>query len=171
MTPPPDDGETRLLLAYLAVPRRHVLGILEGLSEHDLHRPVLPSGWTCVALLRHLTLDVERHWFRAVFAGEQAAIDEINESAGGGWRSGTEMPGAEALALYRHETERTDAVIASSALDAPPAWWPEDVFGGWRLRDLRELILHVLVETASHAGHLDAARELIDGRQWLVLPD
>ena len=32
-------------------------------------------------------------------------------------------------------------------------------------------MLHVLKETASHAGHLDAARELIDGRQWIVLGD
>jgi hypothetical protein len=32
-------------------------------------------------------------------------------------------------------------------------------------------VLHVLVETATHAGHLDAVRELIDGRKWLVLTD
>jgi hypothetical protein len=36
-------------------------------------------------------------------------------------------------------------------------------------RPLHETILHVLTETASHAGHLDIARELIDGHQWLVL--
>jgi hypothetical protein len=30
-------------------------------------------------------------------------------------------------------------------------------------------MLHVITETAVHAGHLDAVRELIDGRQWLVL--
>ena len=38
-----------------------------------------------------------------------------------------------------------------------------------RLENLREIILHVLTETAVHAGHLDATRELIDGRTWLVL--
>jgi hypothetical protein len=32
-----------------------------------------------------------------------------------------------------------------------------------------EVLLHVITETACHAGHLDAARELIDGRQWIVL--
>jgi len=37
--------------------------------------------------------------------------------------------------------------------------------------DLREILLHVITETACHAGHLDAARELIDGKQWLVLTD
>jgi hypothetical protein len=37
--------------------------------------------------------------------------------------------------------------------------------------NLREVILHVLTETAVHAGHLDAARELIDGHQRLVLTE
>ncbi len=39
----------------------------------------------------------------------------------------------------------------------------------WRLANLREVLLHVITETACHAGHLDAARELIDGRKWMVL--
>jgi len=37
----------------------------------------------------------------------------------------------------------------------------------WKLQDLRAVILHVITETACHAGHLDAVRELIDGRTWL----
>jgi hypothetical protein len=40
-----------------------------------------------------------------------------------------------------------------------------------RLDDLREILLHVIAETACHAGHLDTARELIDGRQWMVLTE
>jgi hypothetical protein len=51
-------------------------------------------------------------------------------------------------------------------LVAPPARWP-DYFEDWRLQDVREVILHVITETATHAGHLDAARELIDGRTWM----
>ena len=39
------------------------------------------------------------------------------------------------------------------------------------LDDLRHVLLHVIAETACHAGHLDALRELIDGRQWMVLTD
>jgi Protein of unknown function (DUF664) len=34
---------------------------------------------------------------------------------------------------------------------------------------VRKVILHVMTETACHAGHLDAARQLIDGRMWLVV--
>jgi hypothetical protein len=53
-------------------------------------------------------------------------------------------------------------------LEAPPRqrdpWW-----GDWEVPDLRFILLHVIAETACHAGHLDAGRELLDGRQWLVL--
>jgi len=34
---------------------------------------------------------------------------------------------------------------------------------------LRDTVLHVIIETACHAGHLDAVRELIDGRTWQIL--
>jgi hypothetical protein len=49
-----------------------------------------------------------------------------------------------------------------------PKWWP-DFFRDFPPRPLRRTILHVITETAAHAGHMDAARELIDGGQWLVL--
>jgi len=72
------------------------------------------------------------------------------------------------LAAYRDEIERSNAVIASTPLDQAPVqrdpWW-----GEWDVPDLRFVLLHVITETACHAGHLDAARELIDGRQWLTL--
>jgi Protein of unknown function (DUF664) len=49
----------------------------------------------------------------------------------------------------------------------------EERWGAWgsRFSDLRFVMLHVLKETSCHAGHLDAVRELIDGRQWIVLGD
>jgi hypothetical protein len=81
------------------------------------------------------------------------------------------VPAADVLALYREETGRADAVVRARPLDAAPAWWPDDWFPGLARRDLRGTLLHVLAETATHAGHLDAARELLDGRQWLVLTD
>jgi hypothetical protein len=49
------------------------------------------------------------------------------------------------------------------------AWWPHDLFGEPHLRTLRDVLLHVITASACHAGHLDAARGLIDGRRWLVL--
>jgi hypothetical protein len=56
-------------------------------------------------------------------------------------------------------------------LDAAPAWWPPELFGDWRFDTLREITMHVMTETACHTGHPDAARELIEGRQWLVLTE
>ncbi|MBC7557933.1 MAG: DUF664 domain-containing protein, partial [Dermatophilaceae bacterium] len=72
---------------------------------------------------------------------------------------------------YRQQIDLTNAIITTNPLDAAPAWWPKELFGDWRLDNLREVILHVLTETAVHAGHLDAARELIDGRTWLVVTE
>ena len=69
---------------------------------------------------------------------------------------------------YRAEIERSDAVLQALDLSAALAWWP-DYFGSWRLDDVRDLLLHVITETACHAAHLDAVRELLDGRQWIVL--
>src|SRR4051812_50191282 len=61
--------ERDLLRDRLDGQRRHVLTQLEGLSEEQLRRPVLPSGWSCLGLVRHLTLSDERYWFEVVVAG------------------------------------------------------------------------------------------------------
>ncbi|MFJ4340499.1 DUF664 domain-containing protein [Streptomyces sp. NPDC088915] len=76
---------------------------------------------------------------------------------------------AEVLDRYRTEAGLADAVISATAADAPPAWWPHHLFGEPHLHTLRDVLLHVITETACHAGHLDAARELLDGRRWMVL--
>ena len=72
------------------------------------------------------------------------------------------------LALYRAEIERANAVLSVTNLETAPRqrddWW-----GDWDVPNARFVILHVIAETACHAGHLDATRELLDGRQWVVL--
>jgi hypothetical protein len=167
-----ESRERAVLQAALDAQREHVLGILDGLPEEALHRPVLPSGWTCLGLVRHLALDVERFWFRAAFAGEQIEPGHAgapDEASGDAWQVPPEMPGPAVLDLYRQEIALANAFIAATPLDSGPASWPEEIFPNWRLTDLREAIVHVITETACHAGHLDAVRELIDGRSWLVL--
>lgn len=163
--------EAETLLAYLRSQREHVLGILEGLDDDALRRAVLPSGWSCIGLVRHLALDVERFWFRGVVAGEQGAIDELAVAQETAWIVGPEVSVASVFELYHRESERADAIIAASSPDAAPGWWPVGLFGDWRLDTVRQVLLHVITETACHTGHLDAARELIDGRKWLVLTD
>lgn len=159
------DKEVAALLASLNSQREHVLGILEGLPDEALRRPVLPSGWNCIGLVQHLTFDVERFWFRHVMAGEPRDAPDTPEDA---WHvdPGT-LPDA-VLSGYRREIGRADEIIAATPLHAAPAWWP-DFFGSYRLDDLLQVMLHVITETACHAGHLDAVRELIDGRTWMIL--
>lgn len=166
-----DDMTGRLpgdLLALLDNQRRHVLGVMAGLSAEDLRRPVLPSGWSCLGLINHLALDDELFWFRAVMAGQPDAIGELAVN-GDAWQVGPDVPAQLVLDRYRREIELANAVLATVSEDAPPAWWPENQFGDWRLDTNRAVLLHVIGETSCHAGHLDAARELLDGKQWIVL--
>lgn len=163
--PPASTRETEALLATLASLRNHVLGILDGLSDEALRRAVLPSGWTCLGLVQHLAIDVERFWFPAVVAGESFDEEEGAESA---WQVPARVAAETVFALYRREIERSNAVIRAASPDAPPAAWPEDLWPSWRLASVRDIVLHVIAETAVHCGHLDAVRELIDGRQWMV---
>ena len=157
--------ETEVLLRYLQGQRDHVLGTLEGLTEDEMHRSMLPSGWTFLGLIQHLAVDVEHFWFTAVVGGKGVDVG-TSENA---WDVAADVSSGSIIELYRREAQTSDEVITATPLTAAPAWWPDGLFGSWRLHDLREVMLHVIAETACHTGHLDAARELIDGRQWLVL--
>jgi hypothetical protein len=117
--------------------------------------------------VQHLALDVERFWFRVIVAGE-IAVEEESETSDSAWVVSPGTQAADIFDLYRNEIGLANDIIANTALDAEPRYWPE-FFGDWRLPDLRAVLLHVIAETACHAGHLDAARELIDGRTWLIL--
>jgi len=160
------DSEANALVECLDDQRQHVIGILEGLTDEALHQPVLPSGWSCLGLVNHLALDVERFWFHQVVAGEGPGFGDGGDSSA--WEVPTDVEAEQIFESYRREISRADEVIAATPLDAAPAAWPP-FFGDWRLPDLRAVLLHVIAETACHAGHLDAARELIDGRTWLTL--
>jgi Protein of unknown function (DUF664) len=102
-----------------------------------------------------------------VLAGEQVGL----HSGDGGWRRADGLPAESVLALYRDEARRSDAIVKVHGLDDGPAWWPVELFPELPVRDVRRVLLAVITETATHAGHLDAVRELIDGRTWLVLTD
>lgn len=79
----PADNELEALRGYLDTRREHVLGIIDGLADADLRRPVLPSGWSCPGLVCHLMLDVERFWFAGVVAGEPDAAPQLKAGAKG----------------------------------------------------------------------------------------
>jgi hypothetical protein len=162
--------ETSALLASLTIQRDHVLGILEGLTDDQLRRPALPSGWSCLGMVQHLTISDERFWFRGIVGADSACVSASADEAKAEaiWQVAPDAPAAAVLEAYRQEIELADAVIAATPLDQPPAIWPTEIWPDWRLPNLRAVILHVITETACHAGHLDAARELIDGHQWMT---
>ncbi len=149
--------------------REHIFEALNDLDDASLRRQVLPSGWTCLGLVSHLSLDVERFWFQAVIAGEEAAIADILGSSSNAWEVSDNESAEAVLERYRRNIDRSDLITSNLSLDAAPSWWPESRFGSWRLGSDREIVLHVIAETATHAGHLDAARESIDGKLHLVL--
>jgi len=166
------NAELQALRTYLDGQREHVTGILEGLSDDQLRQPVLPTGWSCLGLVHHLALDVERFWFPGVFAGQPDTLAELRAESGGNWQVPDGMTTEQVFALYRDQIEAADAVLSAAAgrdgaLEEPPAAWPTEMWPDWRLPDLRHIVLHVITEEATHAGHLDAARELIDGTTWL----
>jgi uncharacterized damage-inducible protein DinB len=154
------------LLRALDVARHHVLDQLEGLDDEALRRAVLPSGWTCLGLVRHLTLSDERYWFEVVVAG--GPLDWWPEGERGDWRVADDETAADVVAAYRSAISASDRILAEVSLEAAPSrrepdWPPE------RFTDVRSVVHHVVVETATHAGQLDAVRELLDGRQYIVL--
>jgi hypothetical protein len=165
--PPSMQAETSVLLASLDAQRRHVVGIIDELEEVDLRRSLVPSGWTPLGLVQHLTLDVERFWFLAVVAGDRRTIDQL-DGGDDSWRVSAGVSGAAVFERYLTAAATANQIIDSVPLDAKPLWWPTEQFCDWRLESLREIVLHVIEETACHAGHLDVMRELLDGTQWIV---
>ena len=156
------------LQRHLDVQRAHVLGALDGLSDAQLRRPVLPSGWNCLGLVRHLAVSDETYWFGCVMGG--ASMADLPSVRGDDWLVGPDETPASVFSAYRASIARSDEVIASLDVDDPPAQ-PDPMWEEWGMSfpDLRSVLLHVITETAVHAGHLDAVRELLDGKQWVVL--
>ena len=153
------------LIAQLEHHRGHVLAAIEGLGEGDLDRSAAPSGWTLRGMVTHLLFDVEIFWMGAVLGGDRAAIARVCD----GW-SAPSIPGHRLRQEYRGAAEIGTMHLRDVDLDAEPRWWPPaEVFGGPALGSGLEVVLRVLGETATHAGHMDVARERLDGHQHLVV--
>jgi hypothetical protein len=75
----------------------------------------------------------------------------------------SDLSSAEIIRFYRDQCASSDAVLAMTPLSA----LPRGRHGDYEPPDVRWLVLHMIEETARHAGHLDIARELIDGQTGL----
>lgn len=153
------------LRQYLQNARDSVVRSLEGLSEYDVRRPLLPSGTNLLGLVKHLT-GIELTYFGEC-AGRPAPVTLPWVEDGSIWQSADMWATADQsreylLGLYRTAWRHSDETLASLNLDAPAhvGWWAE----GKRDTTVGHLVVRVLEETAHHAGHCDVVRELVDGR-------
>jgi hypothetical protein len=159
------DAEDQALLDFLAAQRDAVLSIVAGLNEEAWQRSVVPSGWTPAGLVEHLG-GAEWHWFQGVVAGkhpEPAPGDEDLPAYDPTAAFVTDLPSEEIIGFYRDQCASSDAVLAVTPLSAPP----RGRHGDYQPPDVRWIVLHMIEETARHAGHLDIARELLDGQTRL----
>ena len=156
------DVEKAALCEFLDYQRASVRAILADLDEIALRTSVLPSGWSPLGLVEHLG-HAERHWFQEVFRGAAEPLPWPDENT----PLRTTRPPPHVFAFYRDQCDISDAIIAGAPLTAAPAGRHPDETIASQTTDLRRIILHVIEETARHAGHLDAVRELIDGRTGL----
>jgi uncharacterized damage-inducible protein DinB len=162
--PPATGGELEQLTAFLDFQRETVLLKAEGLDAAGLRRALPPSSLTLGGLLNHLAL-VEDSWFRDRFAG----LPEQEIWAGVDWqadpdfefRTAADLAPDELRQRYRDACARSREVVAGAdGLDQLGARPRRD---GTRW-SLRWLLLHMIEETARHAGHADLLREAVDGR-------
>jgi Protein of unknown function (DUF664) len=105
-----------------------------------------------LGLIKHAAV-VEAGWFRYCFLGED---DPYADDEGFGLDDSEDV--ASVLALYRTECDRSRAAIRKASPDDPAA---REV--GGRAINLRYILIHMIEETARHAGHADILREQIDG--------
>jgi Protein of unknown function (DUF664) len=144
-----DSPERETLVVFLNYLRESVVRKLDGLSEHDARRVLVESGTSLLSLVDHLTA-AEVSWFQLRFAATDSPrpADAVDEDS----------PVERHLTHYRIATERNDWVVASAKT-------LEQNCGDANYADLtlRWVLVHMIEETARHAGHADIIREQIDG--------
>ncbi len=161
---PPNSGpELQALTGFLDWQRETILLKTDGLTREQLAQTLPPSSLTLAGLVNHLAL-VEDTWFRVRFAG----LEDDGLWAGHDWdadpdyefRTAVELEPEELRQRYRDACARSREVVArAESLDQLSVGTSRDG-QHW---DLRWVLIHMLEETARHAGHADLLREAIDG--------
>jgi hypothetical protein len=151
------------LVAYLDYYRAVVERKLRGLTDEQLRRTTLPSGWTPLEMLAHL-VHMERRWFVWGFLAEPVPDpwgDNLDGRDAGRWHVPDDVGLDELLGRLRAGGERTRAILTTMPLETRGAVGGR--FTAEPAPTLTWIGFHVLQEYARHAGHLDVARELVDG--------
>jgi uncharacterized damage-inducible protein DinB len=158
--------------------------LLESLRRHRFFLTVPARGLTdeqagtrstvselCVGgILKHVT-QCERNWVDFILDGPEAMMHGNGDWSPEDWEAGLRMlPGEtleQILADYDAVARRTDELVATLDLDAsqplPSAPW----FEPGKRWSARRVLLHIIAETAQHAGHADIIRESIDGQKTM----
>jgi len=156
------DDQKQQLHEYLTASREAVSWKAEGLSEYDVRRPLTRTGTNLLGLIKHLSI-VEAWYFGKTFnrpfEPHLPWWDDDAPEGGDMWATASQSR-HEVLETYQAAIAHADATIRSLDLDAPGhvSWWPRPNV------TLHSILVHVLTETARHAGHSDILREQLDGR-------
>ncbi len=152
-----------LLLGFLDYYRSVIIRKIEGLPDAELRTSRLPSGWTPLELLKHLVF-MERRWLRWGFRAEHLPDPRGDQDPAGGWRTVDADTAEGLIADLLAAGELTRAIVTDADLASLSATGGLISDSDPRLRPtLAWILTYVLQEYARHAGHLDVARELIDG--------
>jgi len=149
-----------LLLGYLDWYREALIRKLAGLSDRQLRTPVGPLTWSPLGMVKHLGW-VERRWLRWGFAAEDITAYPPGGDAAE-FSVAVEESTDSVMAWYLNEVEQTRKLVAEAALTDQAR-----LGGRFKTPDqapsLARILFHLLQEYARHVGHVDIARELIDG--------
>jgi len=164
------DAERAELLETLATHRRFLRHTVGGLTDEQVSRRTTVSELTLGGLVKHVTR-TEEAWIDFVLQGP-VAMQAPADGDYSDWADGFRMVEGESLAGLLEEYERVAArtaeVVAgladlSAGHPLPPAPW----FEPGATRSARRVLLHLIAETAQHAGHADILRESLDGPKTL----
>ena len=152
---------------YLRVAREALVWKLDGLSEYDIRRPLVPTGTNLLGLLKHVA-SVAAGYFGDTFGrpfGEPLPwFEDGAEQNADMWATADESRD-EIVGLYERAWTHSDVTIETLGLDAVGhvPWWPDERSEV----TLHVILVHMIAETNRHAGHADIVRELIDGSAGL----
>ena len=161
-----DDHKAHLLQA-LQAGKDALLWKLEGLSEREVRWPVVPTGTNLLGLVKHVA-SVEAGYLGDVFgcpSPERLPWFEDGAEPNADMWAAAEESRASVLDLYDRVRAHSEATVAARPLHAPGVvpWWAP----GKRDVTLHQVLVHLVAETARHAGHADLVRELLDGAAGL----
>jgi hypothetical protein len=153
------DEPVALLLGFLDFLEDVTLRKISGLTEDRLRTTAVPSGWTPLGMIKHLAC-TERFWTRHVFLGEHVDFSWPGHPDAE-WRVDDGDSTESITSFYRSERSHTRSALAGLPAGAP-GQRPFHPDGGLP-PTLGWVLCHLVQQAARHAGHLDIARELIDG--------